>query len=383
MLPTTHMYPTFNRRGMSLAPWPSRTRGGGVDPVAAPSLPPSPPPPSPSPVAATTSRRRKRALSPPTAGQEDSDNDDHDVPELTDVAAALALLVRRFYPSPGPPAACPVVLHHQLYTVLDDHTAVDVELETLRRQNFVRQLRLLTLRQDVGVLLTSTYLARVQAAMDVYHQKQQQAEKEDAPRKKEANGGGGGGIAPHDMVFALRFFQRAVRAFTSLSVTRRQLQVLLDDGTLAIPLGLGQKLQPPPPRGSGIPNRQQHPKGAAMPPPDPLEVVLRLLLKAGFLARRVDSRLEEAYWFSAPELGSMTAALPHGRKAILAALRRSRYKELSERNLKVLELKQTTLSCDFLCADLVGSKEVLAVPTSSGLFLKLLPGSAGGGKTGR
>jgi len=107
-------------------------------------------------------------------------------PEVTDVVAALGLLAQRLHsssnappsiradqrghkrrrqqggaPSPPPPSL-PVVLQHQLYTVLDDATAVDVELEALRRQNFVRLLKLLTQRQaDVAVCLTSAYLARV------------------------------------------------------------------------------------------------------------------------------------------------------------------------------------------------------------------------------
>lgn len=113
---------------------------------------------------------------------------------------------------------------------------------------------------------------------------------------------------------------------------------------------------------------------------------MRPLLKLGFLARRVDARAEEAYWFSAPELGRVTASLPAGRKAILAALRRSRYKELSERNVQTLDLRGTALSPAFHVADLVGAKEVLAVDTAAGRFLRLPPGAAaaaGGGAGGR
>lgn len=78
----------------------------------------------------------------------------------------------------------------------------------------------------------------------------------------------------------------------------------------------------------------------------------------------------------------MTASLPRGRKAILAALARSRYKELSEQNLAALRLKGTALSLSFHMADLVGSGEVLAVPTASGMFLRLPAGTASGA-TGR
>jgi hypothetical protein len=45
--------------------------------------------------------------------------------------------------------------------VLSDRTAVDQEVEELRRQNFLRQLRVQTSRGDVGLALTQAYLARV------------------------------------------------------------------------------------------------------------------------------------------------------------------------------------------------------------------------------
>ena len=47
------------------------------------------------------------------------------------------------------------------YTVLNDATAVDLEIDSLRRQNFIRMLRLMTTKGDVGLVLTSTYNKRV------------------------------------------------------------------------------------------------------------------------------------------------------------------------------------------------------------------------------
>jgi hypothetical protein len=281
-------------------------------------------------------------------------------------------------------AGCPVVLQHQLYTILDDHTAVDVELEDLRRRNFVRLLRLLTLRQDVAVLLTSTYMARVQAALNGYARLVEAEQEEGGAKKEEDNvtgkerssedGGGGkkkgsttatSKPSAQDMVFVFSFLLKAIETFTSLSVTRRQLETLLIEHINTLPLPPKQQPRTSSSRGAA---RHQYPS---------TDLIIRVLLHSGFVARRVDAaHEEEAYWFSAPDLGRVTASLPHGRKAILAALRRSRYKELSERNLGTLDMKGTMLSLPFHIADLVGSKEVLAVPTASGVFLKLPPGGA-------
>lgn len=171
-----------------------------------------------------------------------------------------------------------------------------------------------------------------------------------------------------ERVYALRFLMEAAGRFTSLSVTRQELETVMAEYTAAHP--------PPAPAAA-----THHPRSKASPSPSPLSVVdraLRPLLKLGFLARRMDSRTEEAYWFSAPELGRITASLPAGRTAILAALRRSRYKELSVRNVQGLDMKGSVLSPEFHVADLVGAKEVLAIDTASGRFLRLPPGAAEG-----
>ncbi len=161
---------------LSLPAWPKR----GELPI--------PPPPREQEQQRHDEGRRARARdNDDEAQQQHEEEEDMGLaPEVTDVVAALGVLAQRLHsssnappsiradqrghkrrrpqggaPSPAPPSL-PVVLQHQLYTVLDDATAVDVELEALRRQNFVRLFKLLTQRQaDVAVCLTSAYLARV------------------------------------------------------------------------------------------------------------------------------------------------------------------------------------------------------------------------------
>lgn len=174
-----------------------------------------------------------------------------------------------------------------------------------------------------------------------------------------------------ERVYALRFLMETAGRFTSLSVTRQELESTMAEHTAAHP--------PPGPGPAKKANHNPRSSSCSTAPSSMVDRALRLLLKLGFLARRVDSRAEEAYWFSAPELGRVTLSLPAGRTAILGALRRSRYKELSERNVQGLDLKGSALSPAFHVADLVGAKEVLAVDTAAGRFLRLPPGAAGAG----
>lgn len=186
-------------------------------------------------------------------------------------------------------------------------------------------------------------------------------------------------------IYALRFLQEVVGRCMSLSVTRQELE-----SAMAAFAGTHPPPSLPPSSTAATAAAAVAAAAAAVATKAAkvnddaswVDRAVRPLLKLGFLARRVDSRAEEAYWFSAPELGQVTASLPAGRKAILAALHRSRYKELSERNVQRLDLGSTVLSPEFHVADLIGAKEVLAVDTASGRFLRLPAGAAAAGGGG-
>ena len=230
--------------------------------------------------------------------------------------------------------------------------------------------------QCAALALATVPAAPAQAASTAAgeQEEQEQQEREEAQGRQQQ-------AESEERIYALRFLREAVGRFTSLSVTRPELESAM---------AAFSARRPPPPTASARSSKQQQQQQQQPQQHKARPLVdraVRPLLKLGFLARRVDSRTEEAYWFSAPELGRATAALPAGRKAILAALRRSRYKELSERNVQALDLNPrgsgvaaavagAALSPEFYVADLVGAKEVLAVDTSSGRFLRLPPGAA-------
>ncbi|CAM9971280.1 unnamed protein product, partial [Sphacelaria rigidula] len=103
----------------------------------------------------------------------------NDVPN--DTMAAILTLQQQFYgekkPSPGKRrgsgengstgrgrARTGLVLQHQIYTILQNRTAVDLELTTMRKDNTLRTFRLSTGREDWGVMSTEHYLKLVSKA---------------------------------------------------------------------------------------------------------------------------------------------------------------------------------------------------------------------------
>lgn len=112
--------------------------------------------------------KRKRAVD--SIGAEEATGGMEDLLQdaAIDTRVALEMLAEQF-PRAGAPssagAACapcklvpaPVVLKHQLYTVLADRTATDRELELLRSQGFVRAFKLNTPTHDEVVMLASDY----------------------------------------------------------------------------------------------------------------------------------------------------------------------------------------------------------------------------------
>ncbi|CAM9332678.1 unnamed protein product [Ectocarpus sp. 12 AP-2014] len=97
------------------------------------------------------------------------------------------------------------------------------------------------------------------------------------------------------------------------------------------------------------------------------------LIRAGFLLPRRDVGREEAYWFSMPQLGKVITSIARGRKDVLAALKRTRYKEMRRAALeKKNPAKATGLPLSFHVRDLLGLGMIRELDTPSGMFLRLL-----------
>jgi len=82
---------------------------------------------------------------------------------------------------------------------------------------------------------------------------------------------------------------------------------------------------------------------------------LDVLVKQGFLIARRDTSADDVMWFAHPQMGAIVKALLKARKAVIAAISRTRYKELDEKALKKLSFP---LGFDFHMHDIRGMQLV-------------------------
>jgi len=80
---------------------------------------------------------------------------------------------------------------------------------------------------------------------------------------------------------------------------------------------------------------------------------------------------EEGYTICVPGAGAFVTNLRGGRKELLKALKRQKYKEMLEKNLMAKKLRQSILSYSFHLHELVGSGRVEVFMTPAGRGLKI------------
>ncbi|XP_013785197.1 serine/threonine-protein kinase 19-like isoform X2 [Limulus polyphemus] len=79
-----------------------------------------------------------------------------------------------------------------------------------------------------------------------------------------------------------------------------------------------------------------------------------------------------SWWLAIPRAGEFMKAFLRGRKAVLQALRRSKYKELFQAELESRNLpKEAKLGMKYHIFDIIGAEFVTCISTSSGKLLRL------------
>eukprot|EP00904_Undaria_pinnatifida_P004595 jgi/Undpi1/14136/HiC_scaffold_9.g03787.m1 len=321
-----------------------------------------------------------------------------------------------------------IVLQHQIYTVLENRTAVDLELTSMRKENVIRTFRLGTGREDWGVLSTDHYFRVIRNLLGTT----QAADGEGGGHGGGSVDGNSGRQGPADGTPAKRTGQASLerdvlerlvksnaRAYVSQAQVSNAMQEVLrdrdnhvvggDTGTAAVVAaaeaaavaakggdgsargffvagggGRGakhRKKRKPNSRAEGM----QEDEDDENEEPDlwilkrKREEVLSLiskLIRAGFLLPRRDVAREEAYWFSMPQLGKVIASISRGRNAVVGALKRTRYKEMRRSALEAKNpAKATGLPVSFHLRDLLGLGMIRELDTPSGAFLRLAPDS--------
>lgn len=211
------------------------------------------------------------------------------------------------------------MLCSQLYSLVDDRTLVDRELDELRRDRVVRVLKLPTAPDDYAFMLSDDYAAAVQ------HQQQLMQE---------------AGTPPEHLQVFVWFSQRVLARCSDNSITHHDLikQLAAD---------------------------RKHKRRDEV-----TEQHVSLLLNCGLLTRHTTQK--DTYWFALAGIGPLIKSLIKGRKDLIGMLSRRRYPEMFIKELEQKKLGQSLLDTRFHIRDLIGLGSIAKVDTTSGPLLRII-----------
>ena len=101
-----------------------------------------------------------------------------------------------------------------------------------------------------------------------------------------------------------------------------------------------------------------------------MDKIDRHIQRLGFLlpTTRLD---DEAYSFSVPGIGKLVSAIKKTRMLILSTLKRTKYKEVQEQQLKKVKLKHSRFQLEFHLADMDGCGLIQRTKVTSGVLVVL------------
>ncbi|TMW65028.1 hypothetical protein Poli38472_009195 [Pythium oligandrum] len=280
-------------------------------------------------------RNRKRAraeASDTNAGPIDDDIDEFSTPDITpeldDTLATLQLLIQRneagFIRIDSPP----IIFTHQLYTVLSNRTAVDQSLYRFRQDGTLVCFRIPTGPDEYAVIRQSDFksiLRKWEAALRPV----------DPITDKSIS------VANDEKIAALVALQRALPRLAAQNVLTTD--VLID--VLTSTLGGDDE--------------------------EAFRTHIKNLQRLGFLLTtpQLDN---QAYQLSVPGVGKLVTAVKKTRSDILSVLKRTKYKEAFEHQLKKTKLRRSKLDMEYHLTDMEGCGLVRRTQVTSGTLVSLV-----------
>ncbi|KAL0033609.1 hypothetical protein WJX79_007484 [Trebouxia sp. C0005] len=252
------------------------------------------------------------------APEEDDEDQIYMQQAATDTLLALQLL-RSQFPAKAREVIVPFMLRSQLYSLVDDRTLVDRELDELRRDRVVRVLKLPTAPDDYAFMLSEDYATAVL---------QQQHLMQEA------------GTPVEQLQVFSWFRERVLARCPDNSITHHDvLRQLSAD--------------------------RKHKRRDEV-----TEQHISLLLNCGLLTRHLTQK--DTYWFALAGIGPLIKSLVKGRKDLLGMLSRRRYPEMFVKELEQKKLSQSLLDSRFHIRDLIGLGSIAKVDTTSGPLLRIV-----------
>lgn len=258
---------------------------------------------------------------------DDGDSFPSDVEASISALRSRALVAAQTRTTPAPQSSiAPIILRDHLYTVIDDRSEVDREVEKLRCSN---KIRLLTLSGTPGlaILHTADYCALLQSSSRMNPQS----------------------------AHAFTAFEEALSSLTTPIVSFDALKKVLT----------------PQQRPSKIARDRGRSVIGSTYFSSLGEEIISTMVRAGFLRSR-EMYEERVYFFAAPNLGPFTASLIGGRAELTAMIGRAPRREILRRELKKKILRRSDLGLDFHIMDLVAIGDCFELRTASGGLIRLL-----------
>ncbi|CAH0513599.1 unnamed protein product [Peronospora belbahrii] len=219
----------------------------------------------------------------------------------------------------------PLIIWHQLYSILPNRTFVDQNVHRLRKRGQLITFKISTGTDDVVILRTEDYVTQMEKYERVFREQLCQHSEDKAILCK---------------LNAMVAFRQALAPITSLSTA--PLKVFIS--TISE---------------SGEYENDQE-----------VQAVVRQIQRLGFLipTTRLD---DEAFFFSVPGIGKLISAIKKTRTLILGTLKRVKYKEVLEQQLKKIKLKHSRFQLEFHLADMEGCGLIRRTKVTSGILVTL------------
>lgn len=242
---------------------------------------------------------------------------------ISDTHAAIRFLLNEF-PAQVGLSPFPIILKHQIYTIVTDRSIVEKELDALLQERIVRRFDSATGRGECFICMNDKYVQHFQN-MSSTHQNQKNKK-----NKNEKNAS-----------TTSTALSKLIVQFCTLAITNRSVDITRMD--------LEERLN--------VSNKSE------------LNALIRYLTGSGYLSMRTQRMQQECYIFSLPCV-SLVKNILNGRKEMLAILKRKKFHELLQSKLLSLSLKKSCMRTRSVLRDLVGSDTVIKVNTTSGPLIR-------------
>ncbi|PRW33736.1 serine threonine- kinase 19 isoform X1 [Chlorella sorokiniana] len=286
-----------------------------------------------------------------------------------DTLAALHLLRGRF---PAEAKVAPFATKAQLYTVLADRTAVDRQLDELRRSNAVRVMQLPAGKDEYAIMLTQDYVAALRRSKAAVLHPPASGGSQDEEAGSSAAAAAAGGRPTAAAQQAAQVFDwmesRVLPACSAAMVTHAELLQLLAGSGGGGRSGASSAAAAPRAAATGAAGAAAAGQSAVT------DAHVSLLLNHGFLTRYTGG--PDGYLFSMPNAGAAVRSVAAGRAEIQSWLQRRRPHELLESELEKRKMQRSVLGVRWHVADMVGSGALLRRDTAVGPLL--IAGRRGG-----